>query len=108
MATTGEVVFGRDMLFNLASFVDWRVVTATKKRQEDIDNVQEKARRVTQEYAICDRVYVEMNGIYHKLGYKKKGPYIITEVFTNGTVQVQRVQVNEQINIIRLKPHFYE
>ena len=42
MATTGQDVFGRDMLFNLASVVDWRVVTAAKKRQVDIDNVRKK------------------------------------------------------------------
>ena len=32
-------------------------------------------------YAIGDRVYVEMTGIYCKLDYKKQGPEIITEVF---------------------------
>ena len=28
MATPGQAVFGRDMLFNLVSVIDWRVVTA--------------------------------------------------------------------------------
>ena len=36
MATPVQAVFGRDMLFNLASVVDWRVATAAKKRQVDI------------------------------------------------------------------------
>ena len=35
-----QAVFGRDMLFNLASVVDWLVVTATKQLQVDIDNVR--------------------------------------------------------------------
>ena len=74
MAMAGEVVFGRDMLFNLASFVDWRVVTATKHHQVDIDNVRENARRVRHDYAIGDQVYVEMTGIYRKMYYKKKVP----------------------------------
>ena len=39
MATPGQAVFGRDMLFNIASFIDWQVVTAVKQRQVDIDNV---------------------------------------------------------------------
>ena len=47
------------------------------------------------DYAIGNIVYVEMTGIYCKLDYKKQGPYIITEVFTNGTVQVQWGKVNE-------------
>ena len=82
IAAPGQSVFGRDMLFTLTSVVDWRVVTSTKQCQWDIDNVREKARQLTYEYAIGDRVYVEMTGIYHKLGYKKQGTYRITEVFT--------------------------
>ena len=30
MATLGQSIFGRDMIFNLASVVDWKVITATK------------------------------------------------------------------------------
>ena len=58
MATPGQVVFLRDMLFNLASIVDWRVVTNAKQRQVDIDNVREKSKRVMQNYAIGNLVYV--------------------------------------------------
>ena len=42
------------------------------------------------DYAIGDWFYVKMTGIYLKLDYKKQILYIITEVFTNGTFQVQR------------------
>ena len=81
MATPGQAVFGRDMLFNIASFIDWQVVTAVKQSQVDIDNFIENAKRVTHDCAIGDRVYVEITGIYRKLDYKKKGLYIITKVF---------------------------
>ena len=67
--TPGQAVFGRDMIFNLASVIDWRVVTSGKQQQVDIDNVQEKARGVTHDYAISNLVYVEMTDIYHKLNY---------------------------------------
>ena len=40
MATPVQALFCRDMLFNLASCVEWRVVTAAKKRQVYIDNVR--------------------------------------------------------------------
>ena len=40
MFTPGQAVFGRDMLFNLASVVDWIFATAAKQRQVDIDNVR--------------------------------------------------------------------
>ena len=44
MDTPGQYVFGRDMLFNLASVVDWKFLTATKQHQVDIDNVRENAK----------------------------------------------------------------
>ena len=108
MSTPGQAVFGRDILFNLDSVIYWRVATAANQRQLDIDNVRENAKRLTHDYAIGNRVYVEMTVIYRKLDYKKQGPYIITEVFTNGTVQFQRGKVNERIKIRKLKPHFDE
>ena len=86
MATPGQAVFCRYMLFNTVSVVDWRFSTAAKQRQVDIDNVRENVKQVTHDYAICDQVYVEMAGIYRKIDYKKQGPYRITEVFTNDTV----------------------
>ena len=108
MATPGQDVTCRDILFNLASAIDWRDVTAAKHRQIYIDNVRENAKRVTYDYTIGDWFYVEMTDIYRKLDYKKQGTYRITEVFTNGTVQFQCGQVNERINISWLKPHFDE
>ena len=96
------------MIFNLASVVDWQVITAGKQRQVDIDNVQENDRQVTHDYAIGNILYLEMTGIYRKLYHKKQGLYRIVEVFKNGTVQFQRVQVNGHINIRRLMPHFVE
>ena len=108
MATPGQDVFGRDMLFNLVSVVDWQVVTAAKQRQVDIDIVRENSKQVTHDYAIGDQFYVEMTGIYRRIDSRKQGPYIITKVFTNGTVRVQHGQVNERINIRRLISLFNE
>ena len=108
MATPDQAVFGKYVLFNLASVVGWQVVTAANQRQVDIDNVRENTRKFTHDYKIGDQLYVKMSGIYRKLDYKKQGPYIITEVFPNVTVRVQWGQVNKQLNIGRLKPHFEE
>ena len=74
------------MLFNITSIIDWSVVTTRKQRQVNIDNVRENSRQVKHEYTIGNLVYVENTGIYSKLDYKKKGPYIITEVFTQVNV----------------------
>ena len=107
-ATPGQVVFGRYMVFNLASVIYWWVITAGKHQQVEIENVQENARWVTHDYKVGNLVYSEITGIYCKLYNKKKGPYRIIEVFTNGTFLFQRVPVNEHINIRWLRPHFID
>ena len=83
------------MLLNPASVVDCQVVTVDKHQQVSIDNFRENSRQVTHDYTISDQFYVEMTGIYRKLDYKKQGPYIVTDLFPNGTVQLQHGQVNE-------------
>ena len=94
------------MLFNLTTIFDWRAVTARKQQKVNIDNVCKHSRQVRNDIAIVNIVYVKTRGIYQKLYYNKQGPYIITAVFTNGTVQVNRGAINEPINIRRLVPHF--
>ena len=69
MATPVQAVFGRDMIFNLTLLVYWRVITTENQQLVDIDNVQEDARWAMHDYAIGYQVYVEMTGIYQKLGY---------------------------------------
>ena len=69
------------MIFNLTSFVNCIIVTTSKHRKVEIDNLCENARRVRHGYAIGDLDYTEKAGIYHKSDYKKQGLYRITEVF---------------------------
>ena len=51
------------------------------------------------EYTIGGLVYQDNTGIYCKLYYNKYGIPIIIELFTNGTVHIQKDQVNEFINM---------
>ena len=57
MATPFQAVFGRIVFFHLTSVVDWRVATAVRQRQVDIDNTRENAKIVTHDYDIGDQVY---------------------------------------------------
>ena len=38
-ATHGQAVFGGEMIFNLASVIDWRVITDSKQQQVEIHNI---------------------------------------------------------------------
>ena len=58
MVTPVQAVFGRDMIFNLVSVLDWKVVIAEKQRRVEIDNVQGNTRQFTHDYVIDNLVYV--------------------------------------------------
>ena len=89
------------MVFNLSTVVNLKAIPARKQAQVDRDNLRENAKRVSHDYAIGDQVYVKIDGIKRKLNNKKRGPYRITQICTNGTVQIQKGKVNERINICR-------
>ena len=46
------------------------------------------------------------DGLLHKAEDKNIGPYLITEVFSDGTVRIQGKKINEGINIRRLNRFF--
>ena len=105
-ATPAQLVFGRDMLFNIQSFINWKEITRRKQQSVDQANRRENSRRVDHDYSVGDQVYITRTDIHRKLDGPKTGPYPITDVYTNGTVRIQRGAINERINIRRIEPHF--
>ncbi len=104
--TPAQLVFGRDMIFNLKSLINWKNLSVEKKKLVDKANLRENQNRIDYDYSVGQRIYIKKDGIFRKLHGPKLGPYEITEVFSNGTVRIQRGHVNERINIRRLEPHF--
>ena len=105
-ATPAQLVFGRDMMFNLTSLVNWKDLSIKKQKLVDQATLRENVKRVDYDYQVGQLVYIVKDGIYRKLYSPKIGPYPISQVYTNGTVRIQRGIVNERINIRRLEPHF--
>ncbi len=52
------------------------------------------------------KVLIKKDGVLRKAEDKYDGPYVITDVFTNGTVRIQRGTMNERLIIRRLTPYF--
>ena len=107
-ATPGQLVFGRDMLLDIKCDPDWTTIQQRKQKIVNYNNKRENNKRVPHDYKVGDFVYIIKDGVYRKLEGDKLGPFPITQVFTNGTVRIQRDLVNERINIRRLTPHFGE
>ena len=59
-----QAVFGRDVLFNLASIVDQYDKSDSKQRHAYIDNYHKNTIQVRIDYAIGNLVYVEETCVY--------------------------------------------
>ena len=108
-ATPGEAVFGRDMLFDIPFVADWSEIGRRRQELVDRNNARENKRRLPYDYVPGSKCLIisEINGEKQRKALdKNEGPYVVTNVFTNGTVRIQRGSVNERINIRRLTPFF--
>ena len=106
-ATPAQLVFGRDMVYPLAYVAEWDVIRRNKQRLIDKNNARENAACVDHDYRVGDKVLIINSDIQRKLDSPTKGPFPVTEIFTNGNVVIQRGKVFDRLNIRHLKP-FYE
>jgi len=104
-ATPMQLVFGRDAMLNVKFQADWQLIKELKYKQININNQRENNKRIPHQYKIGDKVLylIQPKGKYTENPYK--GPYEITKVNTNGTVQVNMGAIYETINIRLLKPY---
>ena len=106
-ASPGAAIYGRDMLFDIPYVADWTKIG--KRRQEQVDKDCEKnnRRRIDYDYRVGQKVLLTKDGtILRKAEDPYEGPYVITDIYTNGTVRIQRGTLNERLNIRRLHPYF--
>ena len=104
-ASPGQLVFGRDMIFNTPYHADWDEIAKNKQKIINKSNVAENAKRLEYDYEIDDDILIARDGHFRKLEGPYLGPYRIVQVYTNGTVRIRRGTVTERINIRRLTPY---
>ena len=104
--TPGQLVFGRDMLFNIKHIADWELIKENKRKRIQENNKRENSKRKPHTYQVGDKVVLRRGDDY-KYETPYTGPHTITEVRNNGTVRLQKGAVIETINIRRLQP-FHE
>ena len=105
-STPGAAIFGRDMLFDIPYLADWKAIGQRRQDLVDQNTAKENTRRIDFDYAVGQRVIVRKDGILRKAEDRYSGPYVITQVHTNGTVRIQRGTMSERINIRRIAPYF--
>ena len=85
----------------------WDSIHAARKKSAVDSTAKENKKRIDHQYSINDLVLIlpSPGETRAKLRRPTAGPFKIIEVYTNGTVKIQRGRYTETINIRRLKPY---
>ena len=81
--------------------------TDSQKRKQDIinkSNNKENKSWIPYEYKVGDQVLLETPEILRKLSTPCTGSYPVTNVYKNGTIQIQKGIVSERVDIYRISP----
>lgn len=104
-ASPGQLVFGRDMLFDISFIANWQQIK-DKRRDSALDNaMRENKKRVYHEYKNGDKVLVSRDKLQRKMNAKRDGPYEVVQVYDNGVIKIRKGIVTEKISIRRLSPY---
>jgi len=103
-ATPGQLVFNRDMVFNIKHIANWKAISDRKQKVINYNNARENAKRLKYTYTVGEKVLLERHDA-NKFEKPYLGPYRVEEVFTNGTVRIKRGKIIETVNIRRILPY---
>jgi hypothetical protein len=106
-AIPGQLVFGHDMLLNLAFKANWESIWNHKQLSINASNAKENKSQIPHTYKVGDRITITQPGILPKLSSPSDGPHTVTQVYTNGTVQILRGILSQRINICRIHPFLH-
>jgi hypothetical protein len=102
--TPGQLVFGRDMILNVKHEANWEYIRVWKQNIILKNNKAENTKRIPHTSNIGDKVLLKI-GTENKYETPCQGPFTITQVNENGTVQMMNQNVEDAINIRRLTPY---
>jgi len=103
-STPGQLVFGRDMIFNIQHTANWEYIKNRKQQIIDLNNKRENSKRKEHVYKIGDKVLLN-RGTENKYEAPYQGPFNILQVYDNGTVRLKIKSVEDTYNIRRLVPY---
>ena len=84
--TPGKLVFGRYMIPDTNFQQNYKEMSLRKQKLINNYNYRENENQVQYDYEVSHYVYIQREGFYRELEREKLGPFIITQVHTNGSV----------------------
>ena len=104
-ASPGSLVYHRDMFLNIPLEADLLALHQLRQQKMNVNLLKQNRKRWNFDYEVGQQVLVK-NKENRKLEPPFSGPYPIVQVYSNGTVAIQRNNnVRERINIRRISPY---
>jgi hypothetical protein len=103
-STPGQLVFGRDMIFNIQHTANWEYIKQRKQGIIDLNNKRENSKCQQHLYRVGDKVLLN-RGTENKYESPHIGPLVIMQVNDNGTVGLKVNAVEDTYNIRRRIPY---
>ena len=106
-----QVVFGRNMLFDIEYSCDWEEISENKRQTIRKSNEVENKRRIDHPYTSGDLIkLLPFSSNYAKMHKTKTkpattGPYRIVLVYSNGTAIIDKGSYKETVSLRRLQPY---
>jgi hypothetical protein len=103
-ATPGQLVFGRDVIFNTKHIANWEMIKTHKQNLITQNNKKENSKRIPYEYTVGQQVlYIKHDA--RKLEKPYMGPYEIIEKYDNGNLTLNMGTTLERVNIRKIIPY---
>lgn len=103
-ASPAQLVYGRDMILPIKFEADWTYIRNKRQKEINRNNARENRSRISHTYSQGDKVLLAKPGILRKLSTPRQGPYIVEQVYSNGTIRIRRGSISERVNIRRVVP----
>ena len=105
-ATPGQIIFGRDMIYDLSFRVKWNEIRAKRIKRAKSNRDKENSTRIIHKYRVGDKVLLSRGVLQRKLLPLRDGPYTVTKVNNNGTLTKNKGVIEQTVSIRRLTPYF--
>jgi hypothetical protein len=90
-ATPTQIVFGRDLLFNLSFTTNYSELKNKKQKASDLNVDSENTKRIKYDNKVNDLILLDRGTLQRKLVPKRDGPYQVIKVYSNGTLKICKV-----------------
>ena len=101
-ASPSELVFGRDLMIGTQHIANWKIIAERKQKIATNNNIRENKGRIEYFYRVGD--FVLLNDKHRKLDDPYQGSFPIINLYSNGSVEIQKGSTLLKVNMRQIHP----